>query len=61
MQPTVRLNNNGVEHTQQSLVNFKDFKGLCLLVKKEKYLQESLSVQVNLNRESKEGLLLNER
>ena len=48
------------EHTQWSLDKyFKDFK-LCFMLKK-KNLQESLSVQVDLNQESEEGLLLDDK
>ena len=42
-----------------ALIIFKDFK-LCSLLKKEN-LQEYFSVQVDLNRESEEGLILDSR
>ena len=50
-----------VEHTHRSLDKFfEDFK-LCFLLKKKENLQESLSVQVDLNRESEEGLILDDK
>ena len=55
MHPTVRTNRSGEEHTQQSLT---DFNNRFVVKNKKSDLQESLSVQVNRNRESKEGLIL---
>ena len=58
MQPTVRRNRNGAEHTQRGLKNFKDFISGFLLNEEKMNLQGSLSVQVNRDQESKEGLIL---
>ena len=58
MQPIVRANRNGAEHTERSLKDFKDFIKGFLLKEEKMNLQGSLSIQVNRNRESKEGLIL---
>ena len=58
MQPTNRTNHSGAEHTQRSLKDFKDFIKGFLLKEEKMNLQGSLSIQVNRNRESKEGLIL---
>ena len=58
MQPTVWTNCNGAEHTQRGLKDFKDFIKGFLLKEKKMNLQGSLSVPVNRNQKSKEGLIL---
>ena len=58
MQQTDQTYRSGVEHTQRSLKDFKDFIKGFLLKEEKMNLQGSLSVQVNRNRKRNEGLIL---
>ena len=58
MQLTDWSNCNDAEHTQRSLKVLRIYEWFSLLKKTKGDLQDSLSVQVNLNQKSKEWCIL---